>query len=76
MIAVVGMSTHPEKEAHAVPLQLLKHGWTVIPVHPWAESIAGQQAYAKLAELCAAGVGSAADDVEDAGGNARGVDDC
>jgi uncharacterized protein len=51
VIAVVGMSTHPEKEAQSVPLQLIKHGWTVIPVHPWAESIAGQKAYAKLADV-------------------------
>ena len=51
VIAVVGMSTHPEKDAHAVPLQLIKHGWTVIPVHPWAESIAGQRAYRRLSDV-------------------------
>ena len=51
VIAVVGMSTHPEKEAHAVPLQLIRHGWTVIPVHPWAEAIAGQRAYRTLADV-------------------------
>ena len=43
VIAVVGMSTHPEKTAHSVPLQMMRHGWTVIPVHPSAESIAGQK---------------------------------
>jgi uncharacterized protein len=51
VIAVVGMSTHPEKDAHAVPVQLLRHGWTVIPVHPWAESIAGQRAYPRLGDV-------------------------
>lgn len=51
VIAVVGMSTHPEKDAHAVPLQLIRHGWTVIPVHPWAESIAGLKAYRRLADV-------------------------
>ena len=51
VIAVVGMSTHPEKDAHAVPLQLIKHGWTVIPVHPWAEQIAGQRVYRRLADI-------------------------
>ncbi|MEO8696279.1 MAG: CoA-binding protein [Acidimicrobiales bacterium] len=51
VIAVVGMSTHPEKTAHAVPLQLIRYGWTVIPVHPTAESIAGQKAYPRLADV-------------------------
>jgi predicted CoA-binding protein len=51
VIAVVGMSTHPDKEAHAVPLQLLRHGWTVIPVHPTATSIAGQKAYPHIADV-------------------------
>ena len=51
VIAVVGMSTMPEKSAHAVPLQLILHGWTVIPVHPWAESIAGRRAYRRLADI-------------------------
>ena len=50
-IAVVGMSTHPEKEAHSVPVQLIRDGWTVIPVHPSAESIAGQKAYRRLADV-------------------------
>ncbi|MEO5841860.1 MAG: CoA-binding protein [Acidimicrobiales bacterium] len=51
VIAVVGMSTHPEKTAHAVPLQMIRHGWTVIPVHPTADSIAGQKAYPSLAAV-------------------------
>ena len=51
VIAVVGMSTHPEKVAHTVPLQLIRHGWTVIPVHPTAESIAGQKAYPTIADV-------------------------
>jgi hypothetical protein len=51
VIAVVGMSTHADKDAHAVPLQLIRHGWTVIPVHPIAESIAGQKAYRTLADV-------------------------
>ena len=51
VIAVVGMSTHPEKEAHSVPVQLIRDGWTVIPVHPTAESIAGQKAYPTLSAV-------------------------
>lgn len=51
VIAVVGMSTHPDKVAHSVPLQLIRHGWTVIPVHPTADIIAGQKAYHRLADV-------------------------
>jgi predicted CoA-binding protein len=51
VIAVVGMSTHPEKEAHAVPMQLIRHGWTVIPVNPNATEIAGLTCYPRLADV-------------------------
>ena len=51
VIAVVGMSTHPDKEAHTVPLQLIRDGWTVIPVHPTADAIAGQKAYPSLHDV-------------------------
>jgi hypothetical protein len=51
LIAVVGMSSHPEKEAHQVPVQLLRHGWTIIPVNPHAATIAGQRVYRKLADI-------------------------
>jgi uncharacterized protein len=50
-VAVVGASRHPYKEAHAVPLQLLKHGWRVIPVNPYIDEIWGQRAYPVLAEI-------------------------
>jgi predicted CoA-binding protein len=51
VIAVVGMSTHPAKEAHAVPMQLVRHGWTVIPVNPNATEIGGLVAYPSLADV-------------------------
>jgi predicted CoA-binding protein len=50
-IAVVGASRHPYKEAHAVPLQLLKHGWRIIPVNPGVDEIWGERAYPVLAEV-------------------------
>jgi predicted CoA-binding protein len=50
-IAVVGASRHPYKEAHAVPLQLLKRGWRVIPVNPYVDEIWGERAYRVLAEI-------------------------
>ena len=50
-IAVVGASRHPDKTAYAVPLQMLRHGWRVIPVNPYAEEIWGQPCYPTLAAI-------------------------
>jgi predicted CoA-binding protein len=50
-IAVVGASRHPGKEAYSVPLQILRHGWQVIPVNPFADEIWGQTCYATLADV-------------------------
>jgi predicted CoA-binding protein len=50
-IAVVGASRHPEKAAHSVPYQLLRHGWRVIPVNPNVEELWGQICYPVLAEI-------------------------
>lgn len=50
-IAVVGASRHEEKSAYAVPLQLKLHGWTVIPVNPYADRIWGERCYPTLADV-------------------------
>jgi predicted CoA-binding protein len=50
-IAVVGASRHPDKTAHGVPLQILRHGWTVIPVNPYADQIWGVPCYPELAAV-------------------------
>jgi predicted CoA-binding protein len=50
-IAVVGASRYPEKAAHSVPYQLLKHGWRVIPVNPYVDEIWGERCYPLLAEI-------------------------
>lgn len=50
-IAVVGASRYPDKTAHAVPRQLLRHGWRVIPVNPYADEIWGQKCYPSLAAI-------------------------
>jgi predicted CoA-binding protein len=50
-VAVVGMSTDPDKAAHRVPALLLDAGVTVIPVHPTATEILGQTAYASLEDV-------------------------
>lgn len=51
VVAVVGASKNPEKEANSVPLYLIQHGFTVIPVNPTADIIHGLKVYSSLAEL-------------------------
>src|SRR3954452_18029149 len=50
-IAVVGASRSRSKTAHAVPLQIQRHGWRIIPVNPYATEIFGEPAYATLADI-------------------------
>jgi len=50
-IAVVGASKNPEKEANTVPAYLQRHGYTVVPVNPTADSILGVKAYPSLADI-------------------------
>lgn len=50
-IAVVGLSTNPAKAAHAVPAAMQAAGFRVIPVHPSAETILGERAYRRLADV-------------------------
>jgi predicted CoA-binding protein len=50
-IAVVGASTTPGKAAHGVPQYLIDHGYTVIPVNPYADEVFGLEAYDSLDEV-------------------------
>ncbi|GAA2505153.1 CoA-binding protein [Winogradskya humida] len=51
VIAVVGASRDPAKPAHTVPLQMLRHGWKIIPVNPFANEIYGLKTVPTLADL-------------------------
>jgi predicted CoA-binding protein len=51
VIAVVGASKNPEKEANSVPEYLRAHGYTIIPVNPTADFVIGQKAYPTLADI-------------------------
>ena len=51
VIAVVGASKTPEKEAYKVPLYLKQHGYKIIPVNPTTDKILEEKAYPSLAEL-------------------------
>ena len=50
-IAVVGASRDPGKEAHGVPRQIQRHGWTIIPVNPHATELFGVPCYPTLADV-------------------------
>jgi predicted CoA-binding protein len=50
-IAVVGASRYPHKPAHTVPLQILRHGWQVIPVNPAIHELWGVKVYPTLADV-------------------------
>jgi predicted CoA-binding protein len=51
VIAVVGASTNPGKEAHTVPAYLKEQGYRVIPINPTADAIFGERAYPTLDSL-------------------------
>ena len=51
VIAVVGASRDPSKPAHSVPLQMLRHGWRIIPVNPFVTEIFGERTYPTLADI-------------------------
>ena len=51
VIAVVGASKSPEKEAYTVPAYMKEHGYKIIPVNPTADQILGEKVYKTLMEL-------------------------
>src|SRR5882672_601117 len=48
IIAVVGCSKDPAKDAHRVPKYMQMHGYRIIPVNPTATEILGEKAYPSL----------------------------
>jgi len=51
VIAVVGASKNPEKEAFTVPEYLRQHGYTIIPVNPTTDTVNGLKSYPTLADI-------------------------
>ena len=51
VIAVVGASRDPSKPSHTVPLQMLRHGWRIIPVNPFVDRVFGIETVPTLADL-------------------------
>jgi uncharacterized protein len=50
VIAVVGASRDPSKPSHTVPLQMLRHGWRIIPVNPFVDEVFGVPTVPSLAD--------------------------
>lgn len=50
-VAVVGCSPKPERSSHQIAKFLQDAGYRIIPVHPKAEHIHGEKAYASLMEI-------------------------
>jgi len=50
-IAVVGASREPYKPSHSVPLQMIRHGWRIIPVNPFVDEIFGVRTVRTLADI-------------------------
>ena len=51
VIAVVGASRNPAKDAHSVPAYLKERGYRIVPVNPTADEILGEKAYPSLLDL-------------------------
>jgi signal transduction histidine kinase/predicted CoA-binding protein len=50
-IAVVGLSSKPDRPAHQVPAYLQKHGYRIIPVNPTLTEALGEKAYPDLSSV-------------------------
>lgn len=50
-IAVVGISSRPDRPAHDVPKYLQEHGYRIIPVNPNATEILGEKVYPELGAI-------------------------
>ncbi|WP_327067224.1 CoA-binding protein [Kitasatospora sp. NBC_01250] len=49
--AVVGLSTNTRRAAYGVAQVLQRYGKRIVPVHPKAETVLGEQGYATLADI-------------------------
>lgn len=50
-IAVVGLSSAPEKAGHYVPAYMQAQGYRIIPVNPHLDEALGEKAYATLPDI-------------------------
>jgi len=51
VIAVVGASANPQKDAHTIPAFLKEKGYRIVPINPSAGEILGERAFPSLESL-------------------------
>jgi len=51
IVAVVGLSTNPERPSYRIACYLKEHGYKIIPVNPGAQEILGEQCYPDLSSI-------------------------
>jgi predicted CoA-binding protein len=51
---VVGLADNPARDAHRVAAYLQQQGKRIVPIHPRAETVHGEQGYPTIAEAAAA----------------------
>jgi uncharacterized protein len=51
VIAVVGLSSKPDRDSHSVASYLQGKGYRIIPVNPNEDSVLGESAYASLRDI-------------------------
>lgn len=49
--AIVGLSSNQRRAAYRVAEVLQRHGKRIVPIHPKAETVHGEQGYASLADI-------------------------
>ncbi|MBM7774246.1 putative CoA-binding protein [Actinokineospora baliensis] len=49
--AIIGLADNPARPAHGVARFLQRHGKRIVPVHPKAEAVWGEQGYRSLADI-------------------------
>lgn len=50
-VAVVGLSSKPNRPSHGVARHLLQHGYRIVPVNPAETEVLGQRAYPTLLDI-------------------------
>lgn len=50
-IAVVGLSSKPERPSYGVAAYMQRHGYNIIPVNPTEDEVLGQKCYPSLADI-------------------------
>ncbi len=51
VIAVVGLSKEPEKPSYRVAAYMKEHGYRIIPVNPFVETVLDEKSYKSLLEI-------------------------